>query len=94
MTVVYHLCGYDRTTELLAAEYPVPARLLPTVRKLIEPVSDDRDLVLPYQLTDGAVLTLARALGLTIDPGEYHYYFEASDATENVARHAVATAAR
>ena len=59
MTVVYHLCGYDKTTERLAAEFPIPTRFLPTVRTFVEPVPDDDDLVLPYALTVGAVVRLA-----------------------------------
>jgi len=94
VNVVYHLCGYDKSTERLAAEHPVPARLLPRVRTLIEPVSDDRDLVLPYELTVGAVLTLSKALGLTIDPAEYHYYFEASNASDTGVGREAATTAR
>ena len=82
MTVVYHLCGYDKVTELLNEEHPVPARLLPLVRTLIKPAPDDRDLVLPYELAAGAVVTLAEALKLNTDPAEYDYYFEASDASE------------
>jgi hypothetical protein len=94
VTVVYHLYGYDKTTGPLAAEHPVPPRLLPTVRTLIEPAPDDRDLVLPYELTTGAVLTLSEALGLTIDPAEYHYDFEASDASDSGVRPEITASAR
>lgn len=90
---MYHLCGYDKATWRLAVEHTVPARLIPTVRGLIDPVPDDRDLVLPYELTVGAVLTLGEALDLTINPAEYHYYFEASDASDTgVGREIAATA--
>jgi hypothetical protein len=81
VTVVYHLCGYDKMTELLAEEHPVAARLLPMVRTLIKPVAGDRHLVLCYELSNAAVLTLSQALGLSIDPAVYHYYFEGSDAS-------------
>ena len=91
---MYHLCGYDKATERLAAEYPIPARFLPTVRAVIEPVPDDRDLVLPYVLTARAVLRLAEVLGRTIDPDRYHYYFEGSDGSDTDARSEVATTAR
>jgi hypothetical protein len=94
VTIVYHLCGYDKATQRLQAEHPVPTRLLPTVRTFIEPVADDRDLVLPYELTTRAVRTLAEALGLTIDPERYHYYFEASDASDADAGREVAATAR
>jgi hypothetical protein len=93
VTVVYHLCGYDKATERLAAEHQAPARLLPTIRRLIEPVPDDRDLILPYERTASAVQTVANALGLTVDPAEYHFYFEASDAAgSNVGREVASTA--
>jgi hypothetical protein len=79
VTVAYHLCGYDKATGPLAEEQAVPEHLLPAVRTLVETVPDDRDLILPYELTTDAVLTLARPMGLGIDPAGYHYYFEASD---------------
>jgi hypothetical protein len=93
VTIVYHLCGYDKSTERLVEEHLVPARLLTTIRTLIEPVPDDRDLILPYELTTEAVRTLAKILHLTIDPAEYHYYFEASDASDTGIGREVATAA-
>jgi hypothetical protein len=94
VTVVYHLCSYDRTTGKLVAEYPVPARLVPTIRTFIDPVPDDRDLVLSYALTDSAALRLAEALGLTIDPDRYHYYFEGSDGADTDVSSEVAVTSR
>ena len=94
MTVVYHLSGYDKTSRRLVAEYPVPALLVPMVRTFIRPVPDDRHLVLSYQLTSAAALQLAAALGLTIDPDRYHYYFEGSDGSDTDVSSEVATIAR
>lgn len=94
MTVVYHLCGYDKTTERLAAEFPIPTRFLPTVRTFVEPEPDDHDLVLPYTLTADAVVRLAEALGLAIEPDRYHYYFECSDGSDTDLRREVVTTAR
>jgi hypothetical protein len=94
MTVVYHLCGYDKATETLAVEHAVPARLLTTVRTLVQPVPDDYDLILPYELATDGVQTLAEALGLVIDPAEYNYYFEASDGSDTGVGREVANSAR
>ncbi len=93
MTLAYDLCAYDRTNALLAREYPVPAQLLPMVRTLIEPVADDHDLVLPYELTPAAAATLANAMGLTLDGAAYRYYFEASAACADAAEPGDAIAA-
>jgi len=94
MTVAYHLCAYDMATDRLIAEHPLPEALLPLVRTLITPAPEDRDLILPYELTTGAAMTLSRALGLTIDPVKYRYYFEASDAADTGLGQEVATSAR
>ena len=91
---MYHLCGYDKATERLVEEHVVPGHLLPMVRTLIKPAAGDCDLVLPYELTTGAVLTLSQALGQTIDPAGNHYYFEASDAADTGIGGEVATTAR
>jgi hypothetical protein len=80
MTVIYHLCGYDRSTDRLVEEHVVPAALLPVVRELVTPVVDDTDLILPYELTASAASTLARSLGVVIDSLKNNYCFEASDA--------------
>jgi hypothetical protein len=61
---------------------------------LIKPVRDDRDLVLPYQLTSGAVLSLAAASDQPIEPANPHYYFEASDVSDAGAEPAKAATAR
>ncbi len=95
MTLIYHLCGYDKTTERLVEEHSVPARLLPIVRTLIEPAPDDRDLVLPYELSAASALTLAAAIGVTIDSAQHQFFFEASDAPEvKLPRRTISAAAR
>ena len=94
MTVVYHLCGYDKATERLVEEYCVPEDLLSKIRPLVGPSPNDRDLVLTYELTVSAVQTLAEALGIAIDPAGRHYYFEASDGSDTVVERDAAAASR
>jgi hypothetical protein len=94
MSVIYHLCAYDRATDRLVAEHAVPENLLPMVRTLIKPAPEDSDLVLSYELTTGAAQSLSNATGLPIEPAPCHYYFEASDAADAVIGNEVAAAAR
>ena len=82
MNPVYDLCGYEKSTGTLAVEHPVAARFLPLVRTLVVAKPDDPELILPYELSENAVATLAEALGLSIDLRGFRFWFEASDASE------------
>ena len=76
MIIVRHLCGYDKTTELIAVEYLIPDSLLPTVRTLIRPKRGDRDLALAYDIAPENTRRLATMLGVAVDADAYDFTVE------------------
>jgi hypothetical protein len=79
VTVKYHLCGYDRSTEFLAVDFDIPESMLPVVRQLVPEAEDDPDFIDPQEITGEQVARLAAALGLTVDPDLYHYSVESDE---------------
>jgi len=83
MTAAYYLRGYDRTTEFMAAEFRLPARLLGFIRALVRPPADDPDMIFAYELADSSVARISRAMGTEIDPTAFGYYVEANAAPDS-----------
>ncbi len=94
MTVKYHLCGYDRSTEFLAVEFDIPEALLPMVRQLPPEAEDGPDFVDPHEITSDQTARLARTLDLTIDPDQYYWSVESDEDPYVVAARVAATRAK
>jgi hypothetical protein len=79
MTIAWHLRGYDRRSDLLAAEYDIKQELLPIMRDLLPEPENDPGMIDPYELTRDQTVRLADAIGLSIHPDRFDYFVEADE---------------
>jgi hypothetical protein len=85
MTLVHHLRGYDKHTELLCVEYDIAEPLLSLIRELVTAPPDDPDLIQPYPLDQTQVVRLAERMGNVADPLAFDYFVEADEDWQSVA---------
>jgi hypothetical protein len=76
MTVLRHLCGYDKKMEPIAVEHLLPEVLLPKVRTVIKPKRGDRSLALAFDITLANTRKLADMLGVAVDAYAYDFTVE------------------
>jgi hypothetical protein len=79
MTVVYHLRGYDKTTEFVSVEFDIPAAMLPLVKALLPDIDADPDLVEPHAIACDQVARLAHELRVSVNPDSFDFYIEADE---------------
>jgi hypothetical protein len=70
------LVGYDRTTELVAEEFPIAPEKLSRARDLAEVPEDDPDVTGCYPLSAEAAQELAWIIEASIDPKRRDYFLE------------------
>ena len=76
--ITHRLVGYDRATERVVDEYPVPDDKLPTAKLLAHVPADDPDAVMCYPLKPAQARDLAGFINAVayIDPDHRDYFFE------------------
>lgn len=72
----HRLVGYDRATELVAEEHPVPAARLAEARALAHVPADDPEVTQCYSLSAGSARDLAGIIQARVDPETRDYFLE------------------
>lgn len=70
------IVGFDKASESLVVDLPVPAAALERVKRIAEVPAADPDLMGAYPLTAEKVKLAAEAAHVIIDPGRYDYFLE------------------
>lgn len=76
MTVAHRITGYDRRTECLAMQRPVPHDVLAPIRALVGVPATDDDAIGSYPLDPSMVPAIARQLGAGLWPDLYDLFLE------------------
>ena len=76
MSPMYEVTGYDRKTGRLVAFYAVPARRIPSVKKIAGVPSSDDGLG-SYPLDRDQLSAIARILEMPINKEDLDYFLEA-----------------
>ena len=79
MTVKYHLCGYDRSTEFLGVDFDIPSAMLATIRDLLPHCDEDPEFIDPLPITTDQAIRVADALGVAVEPDRFVYYIESDE---------------
>ena len=77
MTGVVVISGFDRGTDKLMIEVPLPAWAVSATRAISGVPVDDPDLVGAYPLTEDQVRQIAAVAQLVIDPAAFDWFIEA-----------------
>jgi hypothetical protein len=85
MTVKYHLCGYDRSTDFLGVDIDIPPDTLPIVRALLPEAADDPEFIDPLTITDREAVLVAAVLGVPVEPDRFAYFIESDEDAHVVA---------
>jgi hypothetical protein len=85
VTVKYHLCGYDRSTECLGVDIDIPPQTLPIIRDLLPEAADDPEFIDPLTITDCEAVLVAEALGVTVETDRFVYFIESDEDAQVVA---------
>lgn len=78
--IVYDLVGYDRTTERMVEQHPVPQALVRVVKHIAD-IGDRSDSELgAWELTEIQVKKIAEVLQANLDLGRCEFFLEPSAA--------------
>ena len=83
MTWDTKMVGFNRETDLLEAEWDLPAGFLARVRAIAKVPASDRDILGSYPLDEHQVATIAELVQATVDPSRYLYFLEAYSTPHN-----------
>ena len=75
------IVGYDRGTERVVAEHPIPPTTVTAAMLIANFPPDDPDLIGAYPLTEDQARQIAAVANVTIDPANFDWFLEA-DAPE------------
>jgi hypothetical protein len=78
--VVYDLVGYDRSTERMAEQHPIPASLVQAVKQIAGIGDRSDDQLGAWELTGGQVKDIAQILQANPDLLRYEFFLEPSAA--------------
>ena len=81
MHVEVSFVGYDRQSERLAVEHPIPLGAVTAAMLIANVPPDDPDLIGAYPLTEDQARQIAAVANVTIDPANFDWFLEA-DAPE------------
>lgn len=76
MNLAHRITGYDRRTECLAVQRPVPRDRLPSIRALIGVPAADEHAIGCYPLDPSMALAVSRHLGTALWPDLYDLFLE------------------
>jgi hypothetical protein len=79
MSVVLHLSGYDKNTDMLVVEYPVPSARADYVKGVAAVAKSDPDVLGAYPLDEAQVEQIAGQINTPVNPKLYHYFLEAHE---------------
>jgi hypothetical protein len=85
MSVAHRITGYDRATEALVEQHPVPRRLLPSAKTAALISADDPDAIWSYKLSTDAANRLAAAMRVALDTARNDYFLESFEAPRSAA---------
>jgi hypothetical protein len=80
MSLEVKIVGFDKSSERLVFEKPVPVGAVAYVKTIADVPATDHDLLGSYPLTAAQVSKVAAAAQITIDPTEFSYFLEADEA--------------
>jgi hypothetical protein len=75
MEIIYRLITYARRTERTLAAHPIPAPLIPKVKR-IAGFRSDHDGLGDYALDAGQARKVGQLVGITVDPEAFDYFAE------------------
>jgi hypothetical protein len=76
MSITLQLSGYDKNTNLLAVEYPVPPREADYVKRVAAVDPADTQVLGAYPLSETQVVSIAGAIDTPVNPKQYRYFLE------------------
>jgi hypothetical protein len=77
MDVEVSIVGYDRQTERLAVEHPVPPAAVTAAMLIANVPPTDPDLIGAYPLTEEQARQIAEVANISIEPAQFDYFLEA-----------------
>lgn len=77
MNIDIRIVGFDRQSELLGTEFPIPAECDANVRAIARIPETDPYVLGSYALDTQQVNAIADLAHITIDPTRYTYFLEA-----------------
>jgi hypothetical protein len=76
MSLVIQLSGYDKRTELIAAEHPVPANRADRVKQIAAVTKTDPDVLGAYPLDEAQAAQIAGEINQPINPKLYDWFLQ------------------
>jgi hypothetical protein len=76
MHVEVSIVGFDRNTERVAVDHPVPPAVVPAARQIANVPLDDPDLVVAYPLDAKQARQIAELANITIEPDRFDWFLE------------------
>ena len=74
--ITHRLVGYDRVTDRVADEHPVPAAVLPRAKQIARVPADDPDAAACYHLSSSGARDLAGFISVGINTERHDYFLE------------------
>lgn len=78
MTVFHRLVGYDKATELVAAQVEIPAEHLDYAKQVAGVGPDDPDAVFCYELNPHKARDIGGAIGAALPSDDLDWFMEGS----------------
>ena len=88
--MIYRIVTYDKTTELMKGNLPIPPSLLDEVKR-IAGVGRQDDGLGEYPLNEDQTCQVARVLGFNPEPSRFYYYLEPFEPLEDDGLQQIAT---
>jgi hypothetical protein len=76
MSLVIQLSGYDKKSELIAAEHPVPASRLDEVKAIAGVPKSDPTVMGAYPLDEAQAVQIAGRINTPINPKLYDWFIQ------------------
>jgi hypothetical protein len=80
--MIYRIVTYDKTTERMKGNLPIPPSVLDQIKRIADFGSQDDGLG-EYPLDEGQTQQVAGVLGFNPDPDHFYYYVEPYEPPED-----------